>query len=193
MVVRDMTLSDADRLEPAAGAEDVTLEMDEETFRGFYDRTARALWAYLAQTTGDRQHAEDLLQETYYRFLRTTTTFEDDDHRRNYLFRIATNLVRDQRRRPRVAAVPIDEADGAVGAGRDGAEHAARRVDLGRAMGHLKPRERSLLWLAYVQGWSHEEIASALGLKTASLKMLLFRARRRLLAALGPASNGEAR
>ena len=43
------------------------------------------------------------------------------------------------------------------------------------------PRERSLLWLAYAQGWSHEEIARSLNLKTASLKTLLHRARRRLI------------
>ena len=56
----------------------------------------------------------------------------------------------------------------------------AKRIDLARAMDRLKPRERSLLWLAYAQGWSHEEIASSLGLKTGSLKALLFLARRRL-------------
>jgi RNA polymerase sigma-70 factor (ECF subfamily) len=53
--------------------------------------------------------------------------------------------------------------------------------DVARAMRRLRPRERALLWLAYVQGLSHEEIASALGLRTASLKALLWRARRRLL------------
>jgi RNA polymerase sigma-70 factor (ECF subfamily) len=53
-----------------------------------------------------------------------------------------------------------------------------------RAMKRLKPRERALLWLAYVQGWSHAEIAQSLGLRTASLKALLWRARRRLLAVL---------
>jgi RNA polymerase sigma-70 factor, ECF subfamily len=47
-------------------------------------------------------------------------------------------------------------------------------------MSRLTARERELLWLAYAQGSSHEEIADTLGLKTASIKMLLFRARRRL-------------
>ena len=56
---------------------------------------------------GDADEAQDLLQETYYRFLRSTTTFEDAAHRRNYLYRIATNLVKDQRRRPAVAADPL--------------------------------------------------------------------------------------
>jgi RNA polymerase sigma-70 factor (ECF subfamily) len=47
-------------------------------------------------------------------------------------------------------------------------------------MGQLKPRERSLLWLAYAQGCSHEEIAASIGVKRASLKTMLHRARRRL-------------
>ena len=51
-------------------------------------------------------------------------------------------------------------------------------------MTRLKPRERDLLWLAYAQGSSHDEIAAALGLKTSSIKMLLFRARQRLAALL---------
>jgi RNA polymerase sigma-70 factor (ECF subfamily) len=50
----------------------------------------------------------------------------------------------------------------------------------------MKPRERSLLWLAYAQGCSHEEIAEVLGVKKASLKSLLHRARHRLLSLLGP-------
>src|SRR5512135_3285161 len=71
----------------------------EETFRAFYERTARGLWAYLARVTGDRELADDLLQETFYRFLRAAATHESEAHRRNSLYRIATNLARDARRR----------------------------------------------------------------------------------------------
>jgi len=59
-----------------------------------------------------------------------------------------------------------------------------RRLDLARSMARLKPRERDLLWLAYAQGSSHKEIAEVLGLKAASVKLLLFRARRRLASLL---------
>jgi RNA polymerase sigma-70 factor (ECF subfamily) len=52
-------------------------------------------------------------------------------------------------------------------------------------MATLKPREREMLWLAYAQGSSHEEIAESLGVRKSSIKILLFRARRRLAAALG--------
>ena len=75
--------------------------MDEDTFRSFYDRTARAVWAYISRTTGDNRLADDLMQETYYRFLRAGVAYDNETHRRHYLFRIAVNLVRDHYRRPR--------------------------------------------------------------------------------------------
>ena len=73
--------------------EEAAFVMDEETFRDFYDRSARGLWAYLARVSGDRQLADDLLQETYYRFLRASAKYESEAHRRNSLYRIATNLA----------------------------------------------------------------------------------------------------
>lgn len=184
--MRELVLTD---LERAGAFEDAerTFQMTEEAFRVFYEQTARPLWLYLARTTGDDRLADDLLQESYYRFLRTRTVFESDDHRRHYLFRIASNLVRDQWRRARTDAVELGEAADAETPTEDSAvgDRALRRIDVSRALDRLKPRERSILWLAYAQGFSHEEIASQLGLRTSSLKALLFRARRRLVAVLG--------
>ena len=186
--MRDVTLSELEQLGADATEAEEAFQMDEESFRVFYERTARPVWAYLSRMTGEPRLADDLLQETYYRFLRARVAHESEAHRRNYLFRIATNLVRDLRRRPRVDDVPIgsgrDAIDRADPRSADAAGGAARRVDLRRAMARLKPRERELLWLAYAQGSSHQEIAQVLGLKTASIKLLLFRARRRLAALL---------
>jgi RNA polymerase sigma-70 factor (ECF subfamily) len=183
--MRDMTFSDVERLGAAVGEADEAFSMDEDSFRVFYERTARPVWAYLSRMTGDARLADDLLQETYYRFLRSGSTHENEAHRRNYLFRIATNLVHDHRRKPRADRVEMTESIDAVDARQDGhagnvAERTVRRLDLARAMGRLKPRERDMLWLAYANGSSHQEIADALGLKRASIKLLLFRARRRL-------------
>jgi RNA polymerase sigma-70 factor, ECF subfamily len=193
--MRDVTLS-LERLGLGAAEAPVTDDvtqtflMDEDAFRLFYDRTARPVWAYLARITGDRQLADDLLQECYFRFLRSRAVLDDEAHRRNYLFRIATNLAHDARRRTQVVTTPIEDGPGRITHDHadpqsgDATGQAVRRLDLSRAMQQLKPRERSLLWLAYAQGSTHVEIARTLGLKTGSIKPLLFRARRRLSALL---------
>jgi RNA polymerase sigma-70 factor (ECF subfamily) len=180
--MRDLTITEIERLRAEAD-QAVPLEMDEEAFRGFYDRTARTLRAYLARVTGDGALADDLLQETYYRFLRARGGYESEAHRRNALFRIATNLIYDSRRRARVAP-PISVGDHEIADRHDDAGATERAADLRKAMSRLKPRERALLWLAYAQGSSHKEIAESLGLRTGSVKLLLFRARRRLAAIL---------
>lgn len=160
--------------------------MDEETFRAFYERTARGLWAYLTRLTGDRQLAEDLLQETFYRFLRAAASYDNETHRRNSLYRIATNLARDVRRRSlsRAASIPAGDDIERVPSGQD-AGATERTADVSRAMSRLKPRERAALWLAYGEGASHQEIADVLGMRTTSLKPMLFRARRKLAELLG--------
>ena len=182
MAIRDVTLSDIDRLGTDVEAVDVVFEMDEETFRAFYERTARSVWSYLSRLTGDPQSADDLLQETYYRFLRAHGRWESEAHRRAYLFRIATNLARDRHRRAVAApTVPLGNRDVVS----ERAVSFDTRADLDRAMGKLRPRERALLWLAYGVGQPHTEIADALGVKTGSVKLLLFRARRKLANLLG--------
>jgi RNA polymerase sigma-70 factor (ECF subfamily) len=181
MSVRDAALVDASTRAATAEA-DVAFGMDEEAFRGFYERTSRMLWAYLERITGDRQLADDLLQESYYRLLAAPVAFEGDAHRRHYLFRIATNLARDRfrRRRVRPEEVSPEEAEAAGRPMTAPARQLDQRLDLAAAFGALGARERALLWLAYAHGATHKEIAEVVGVGTGSVKALLFRARRRL-------------
>lgn len=181
----DVRLTRADALAIAAGEQDAT-SMTEDAFRAFYERHAPGVWAYLARTTGDRAQADDLLQEACYRMLRTGRDYADDDHRRHALYAIATNLVRDTWRRRKhapdtAAPLPLDVVDGTVSI----ADHAIARADLHRAMARLSIRDRQLLLLAHVHGWSHKEIARAMDLAATSVKLLLWRARRRILGHLG--------
>lgn len=156
--------------------------MDSEAFAGFYERSARPLWAYLARTSGDAALAEDLMQESYVRFLcaeRAPSLASDGEvAARLYLFRIATNLMRDHWRRPKAAS--IEEISEEFFAASDGTAQAESRAVLGPALRQMKPRERQLLWLAHAEGYSHREIAGVTGLAAASIRLLLFRARRKI-------------
>jgi len=56
----------------------------------------------------------------------------------------------------------------------------AVRLDVRQALARLTPRERQLIWLAHVEGADHREIAAALDLRVGSVRVLLWRARRKL-------------
>ena len=166
-------------------AEEALAVMGDDEFRAFYERTARPLWAYLSRICGDSHKADDFLQEAYYRFYRASKSYESEAHRRNSLFQIATNLVRDAARRGKhYEEVPLAD-DGAPSAGavpksESPETEVAMRTDVARAIQRLEPAQRELLWLAYAQGSSHEEIAEILGLSAISVRTLLLRARRKL-------------
>ncbi len=190
-MARDLVVAGIGRLDERAIEAADPPRLDEDAFRTFYDLTSRAVWAYLFHVTGDPHAADDLLQETYIRFLGVRHRWKSELHRRNYLFRIATNLVHDRRRRDaRRETRPFDEKRDAADAVAPGFERGhEERVDLRRALGRLSTRERELLWLAYAEGASHQEIADALGLRTGGIRVLLFRARKKLAVLLRGSGN----
>ena len=177
--MREFTLAELELAQAATCEAQEAFHMDEESFRDFYERTARPLWTYLSRVLGDASQADDMMQETYYRFLRAHLPDLGESHRKNYLFRIATNLLRDSWRQKRIEQVPIPEGLEVATHDRT-AEKIHQRSMLSSALGGLRPREREILWLAYAQGSSHKEIAEALGLKTGSIRLMLFRARKKL-------------
>src|SRR5438128_906747 len=151
--------------------------VNREAFGVFYRRTNGALWAYLLRISGRRDVAEDLLQESYCRFLAARLPEMDVAESRNYLFKIGTNLLRDRWRRGELSET-VSAAEQSC------EEDPETRTDVRRAFEQLKPRERQLLWLAHVEGFDHREIARLTGLRAASVRVLLFRARRELASAL---------
>ena len=164
-----------------AARETASTLMDEESFRSFYERTSRSVHSYLTRIT-DRNLADDLLQETYYRFYRAGTEYANEQHRRNSLFMIATNVARDaHRRKGGTTQMPLEDL---VSEPQHQETHETR-TDLTRALQQLKPQQRELLWLAYAQGASHDEIADIVGVTRGSVKSLLFRARKKLASLLG--------
>ena len=178
MTANVMALDIPFALQTAATGRAPKRPMDEARFEAFYRKTARPVWSYIFRMTGNASTADDLLQKTFFRFLRSNPAIVDENHLRHYVFKTATNLVfdhyREIKRHRELAPDPVEAT-----AVQDDLRH-----DMKRAFAELKPQDRALLWLAHVEGSSHEEIADALGLKTQSVKVMLFRARKRLAAVL---------
>ena len=150
--------------------------LDERAFAACYQDNSRRLWSYLYRVTGKAADADDLVQEAFCRLLQAEVGALSDEELRRYVFRIGSNLLADRWRRATQEASWLDRLRGTTEA------HVEPEYDdsVSREFAALKPRERALLWLAYVEGVSHEEIANALGLSRGSIKVLLSRARGRL-------------
>lgn len=156
--------------------------MDDRAFQAFHAATAKPLRAYVARTLGDAGQVDDVVQESYLRLLRMANAPDDAQQLRRLVFRIASNVMTDEWRRRgraerRAQSVPADPAPAAP--------DYARQLDMARVFQRLEPRQRQMLWLAYVEGEEHTEIAAALGLRARSIKVLLHRARRKLAGLLG--------
>jgi len=149
-------------------------------FGRLYNQTARPLQAYLWRMCRDRALADDILQETYLRFLTARLPELDERGMKNYIFRIASNRLVDHYRRQRherpgqetvdMAPAPSPAADPLV------------RIDMERLMAGLSFQERQLLWLCHAEGFTHEEVAAVAGVGAKSVRVLLFRARSKLAA-----------
>jgi len=149
--------------------------LDEATFAAFYARWTPALRAYVYRVVGNSADTDDIVHEAFLRMLRSNVRVDDEEHWRRFLYRVASNLIVDRWRRRKfeqgaemkqdpAAIEPDHENDAAVA----------------QIFSELKPRERALLWLAYVEGESHAEIAASLGVGRRGVRVMLFRARRRL-------------
>ena len=153
--------------------------LTEGEFEAFHARTSQPLWAYLRRISGDPAQADDVLQESYLRLLRHPPSPDRDERERKaYLFQIATNLMRDRwraRERERSALERLLS----LWPSRPG-QSEGLSLDMEAALDRLQPRDRAILWLAYVEGYDHREIAKVLGLQEGSVRVILFRARNKL-------------
>ena len=149
---------------------------DEAAFRRVYERTAPRLRAYLQLAVRDAALADDVLQEAYYRLLRADMNDAAIGQVRSYLYKTVRTLVADhgrragrERRRQRRWNSSVLESP----------RHDLT-LDMQRLFARLSEREQTLLWLAYVEGASHREIAASLGIGENSVRVVLYRARKRL-------------
>ena len=151
-------------------------QIQKAAFHNFYRETAPKLWSYIRRVSGDSALADDIVQETFFRFLRAELPMLEQPQLKAYLYRTASALVSDHWRRTKRerqwslrTIFPTETS-----------ENRELGQDMSRCFERLKPQEQMLLWLAHVEGLDHREIARALQLKEKSVRVLLFRARRKL-------------
>jgi RNA polymerase sigma-70 factor (ECF subfamily) len=143
-----------------------------DRFALFYAAHSRVLWRYLVRIGANSAVAEDLVQEAFVRWSLSPAADWDGPRSRAYLFTTATRLLTDWWRRER-RHISWDDA----GVSPSVAEVSASPLFQSRAWRALSQRQQQLLWLAYVEEFTHDEIAAISGVSSKSVRVLLSRAR----------------
>jgi RNA polymerase sigma-70 factor, ECF subfamily len=149
--------------------------LTDQTFAALYERHARSIWTYVYRITSNGADADDIVQETFVRVLDVDLPDADENARR-YLFRVASNLATDRWR----SVMRQERSARSFPAGASMTMPSTPDDDVTHTLAELAPRDRAMLWLAYVEGETHESIADTLQLKPGSIKVMLSRARARL-------------
>ncbi len=177
---------------------------DERAFDALFRRWAGPVLRYLERLVRDRAVAEELVQEAFLRVHRSRERYRPDARFSTWLYTIATNLARNEMRRPfrRALHESTDPEPGeaprelaSTGPAVDDVAHARRTsAELERALEELPERQRAALWLSAVEGLSYAEVAQALETTEKSVKSLVHRARAGLVDRMAEAhpERGEA-
>jgi RNA polymerase sigma-70 factor (ECF subfamily) len=159
---------------------------DVQSWEELFARYSAAVFGYLHRMSGDRQLAEDLTSETFYRAMRALDGFRGDSSMKTWLLRIARNLYLDRKRRDeRSSSLEDLEEKGMVTAAGDADPESQLIRDeeneaVGRALRALPEDDRSILLLSAQEELSCREIAEVLGISVTAVKTRIFRARRKL-------------
>ena len=166
------------------------IEQDRGFWRSAYQSHAPAVLAFLRHRLGQREDAEDLLQETFVRAIRSGSF--DGDNLRAYLLRTAHNLWVNRRRRPQVVVPmarpaveerddPFAEVPAEAASPEQEASWNAFRKELGRVLADLPEAHRRAVELGALEQRSYNEIAEITGWSLAQVKVNLYRARKRVI------------
>lgn len=154
------------------------------SFDEFVSRGSARLMRSAYLLTGDRAHAEDLLQIALVRTARRWDQAREAPGA--YAYRVLVNLMHDRHRRRarRVIELPLTENEGASPATADHAERVVEHDEIIRALRLLAPRQREVVVLRFFADLSVSETAAAIGSSQGSVKVHTSRALGRLRAIL---------
>jgi RNA polymerase sigma-70 factor (ECF subfamily) len=179
--LRLVDLSD-ENVEPTAVIE-AAAEGDLAAFEALYLRFAPRLYGVCLRLTGQREAAEDCVQESFVAAWRGLGRFEKRSRFSTWLQRIAIRTVMARRRGLRSAHEVGEPATGLPD--RPDPDGGAPPLDLERAIAALPEGARDVLVLVGIYGYSHAEAGNVLGVAEGTCKAQLHRARGLLSAALG--------
>lgn len=145
-----------------------------DEFTAFVQARGSALLRTAHLLTGDRGHAEDLLQQALERLARRWDRIQGDPEAyvRRSLVNLSTDRWRLARRRPQEVAPEV----GGRSSTADPHQRVEDRLDLLRAMQRLTPRQRAVLVLRYFEDLSEEATAGVLGCSVGTVKSTASRA-----------------
>lgn len=137
-----------------------------------------SVFRYALRLTRDREHAWDVTQETLLRGWQRRRHLREPASARVWLLRIATNIFRDQLRRPAIGGVLTIEPSGPE----DSTElRAAQKEDVARALAaldELPTRQRQVMHLITIEQLPHQQAAAVLGISIDAVKSNLAVARK---------------
>ena len=154
-----------------------------EIWEKFYSNHSRSFWFYIYKICGDENMADDIFQESFVKFLKANPDIQNEKHMKVYLYRIAFRLIVDKKRRIKVENKSFEEKVHTFERDMHDSNresNALLSMEMEKTFKRLKPKQRMLLWMAYVEGYSYGEIAEMTETKENSLKVQLYRAREKL-------------
>jgi len=143
----------------------------EELFRQFQ----RDVYGWVVRIVRDSGTAEDLTVDTFLRAYRARARFDPQRSFGGWLRRIATNLAFDHLKRSR-RETPLDDSFPAAATNENPGVQRERREQIDRALRKLSPKLRLVAMLALVEDVPYREIAEALGIPDATVRVRVFRA-----------------
>ena len=150
-------------------------------FDRFVEDEHERLFKALYFITGNRQDAEDLAQDAFLKLWERWDRIDQIHDPTGYLFRVALNGFRMQRRRATMAArkvLPTARRS-------DAFEEVEQHTDLRRLLLGLTPRQRAAILLMDLLGYASDEAAQILGVRSSTVRTLASQARRAIKAADG--------
>lgn len=155
---------------------------DVEAYALLVARYRPRLSRYALRMLGDREDAQEALQDAFVRAYRALGRCGDPERFGSWLFSILVNRCRTAGARStrRARTFVSDEAAQRVAVDEHPAEQAALREEIERALAQLEREQREAFLLKHVEGLSYEEMADLTGAGVSALKMRVKRACDRL-------------